>query len=65
MTTRSIEVVIEPDGSVRIEAMNFAGTKCEQGTRFLEVALGVVKKRQRKPGNLVKVQSPIKQQVRV
>ena len=65
MTTRGIEVVIEPDGAVRIEAMNFVGTECDQGTRFLEVALGVVKKRQRKPGNLVKVQSSLKQQVRV
>jgi hypothetical protein len=41
MTQKTIEVVVAPDGSIRIEAMGFQGSDCERATAFLEKALGV------------------------
>jgi hypothetical protein len=61
---RSIEIVIDPTGEVKIEAVNFRGTECEKSTRFLEVALGTLKNRRRKPEYLIRVQGQPKQQVR-
>jgi hypothetical protein len=46
---RSIEVQVAPDGSIAIEAIAFHGSDCEQATRFLEEALGVLGTRSRKP----------------
>lgn len=47
--TKSIEVVVEPNGKLQIEAVGFAGADCEKATRFLEQALGWQTSRQRKP----------------
>ena len=49
MTGRTIEVVVGPDGTLKIDAVGFQGADCEKATQFLEEALGQVSGRQRKP----------------
>jgi hypothetical protein len=49
MTQKTIEVVVAPDGSIRIEAMGFQGADCEKATAFLEKALGHASGRNKKP----------------
>ena len=61
---RTIEIVIDPTGAVKIEAVKFHGPDCEKSTRFLEVALGTLKTRRRKPEYLIQVKGPYKQEVR-
>lgn len=39
---RTIEIIINPDGAISIDAVGFKGADCEQATKFLEVALGSV-----------------------
>ncbi len=46
---RAIEVVVAPDGALKIDALGFKGADCEEATRFLEEALGVTKTREHKP----------------
>ena len=46
---KTIEVVVSPIGEIRIDAAGFKGPDCEQATRFLEEALGVVGKKVKKP----------------
>jgi len=46
---QTINVDIAPDGAVSIDAVGFSGPDCEQATKFLEDALGVVEQKQRKP----------------
>ena len=46
---KAIEVTIQPTGEITIDAVGFKGADCEQATRFLEDALGVVATKQRKP----------------
>ena len=50
-TTRkkSIEVTIEPTGEITIDAVGFKGADCEQATKFLEEALGLVRETRKKP----------------
>ena len=50
-TTRkkSIEVTIEPTGEITIDAVGFKGADCEQATKFLEEALGLVREARKKP----------------
>ncbi len=48
MTRKSIEIVVNTDGSLKIEALGFAGPDCEKATAFLEQALGVASTRKRK-----------------
>ncbi len=62
---RRIEIVIDPAGAVKLEAVNFVGTDCEKSTHFLEVALGICKDRRRKPEYLLRVNGQSRQQVRV
>lgn len=61
---RRIEIVVDPTGAVKIEPINFHGSECEKSTRFLEVALGTLKNRRRKPEYLIQAQGQSKQQVR-
>ena len=49
MNKRSIEVIVNVDGSLVIDAIGFKGSECEKATRFLEEALGQIATRQRKP----------------
>jgi len=46
---RSIEIIVSPTGEIKIDAVGFKGADCEQATRFLEEALGVVNHRAKKP----------------
>lgn len=46
---KTIEVIIQPDGSLKIDAVGFQGADCEKATAFLEEALGTVAERKRKP----------------
>jgi hypothetical protein len=49
MSKKTIEVVIGPDGSLKIQALGFKGADCERATTFLEKALGRVSGRTKKP----------------
>ena len=46
---RIIEIIVSPMGEILIDAVGFQGADCEQATRYLEEALGVAGKRDRKP----------------
>ncbi len=47
-----------------IEAVGFRGADCEKSTRFLEVAMGLLKTRRRKPEYTLQVQGQSRPQVR-
>ena len=47
--SKTIEVIVGFDGSLKIDAVGFQGADCEKATAFLEDALGQVNDRQRKP----------------
>ena len=49
MNGRSIEVIVNTDGSLVVDAIGFKGPDCEKATRFLEEALGRIVVKQRKP----------------
>ena len=38
---KTIELIVSPDGSSRVETKGFAGGQCQQASRFLEQALGL------------------------
>ena len=46
---KSIEVIVEPGGGLRIEALGFSGPDCEKATEYLEKALGQVTGKHHKP----------------
>lgn len=46
---RTIEIIVQSDGSLKIDAVGFKGADCDKATRFLEQALGKVSGRQKKP----------------
>ena len=46
---RTIEITIGPDGQIAVEAVCFKGADCEQATKYLEEALGVVGQKTKKP----------------
>jgi len=46
---RTIEIIIGPGGELQIDAVGFKGPDCEQATKFLEEALGVVGQKTKKP----------------
>lgn len=45
---KTIEVIVAPDGTLKIDAVGFTGTDCEKATAFLEKALGKTKARTKK-----------------
>ena len=45
----TIEVIVSPDGKIQIDALGFKGADCEQATRYLEEALGLIDNRAKKP----------------
>jgi hypothetical protein len=45
---KTIEIIIAPTGEIQIDAVGFKGPDCEQATRFLEAALGVVGQKTKK-----------------
>jgi hypothetical protein len=44
--TRTIVVIIAPDGRARIQTHGFAGSQCRDASQFLETALGLVTREQ-------------------
>lgn len=46
--SRSIVMEVAPDGSIKIEAMNFKGVGCAEATKALEQAMGTAGKREKK-----------------
>ena len=46
---KTIEIVVDPSGGLKIDAVGFAGADCEKATAFLESALGDIRRRDRKP----------------
>ena len=49
MNKRTIEIIINPQGQVQIDAVGFKGPDCELATRFLEEALGTIGTKTKKP----------------
>ena len=45
---KTIEVIVQPDGTLKIDAVGFSGPDCEKATAFLEEALGTVAEKQKK-----------------
>lgn len=37
---RTIEVIISPDGKSKVQTKGFAGSDCQQASKFIEAALG-------------------------
>jgi hypothetical protein len=44
-----IDVTVAPNGETRIETQGFVGAQCQQATRALEAALGLVQSEQLTP----------------
>lgn len=40
MSSKTIEIIVSPDGKSRVETKGFAGADCREASRFLEKALG-------------------------
>lgn len=38
--TKTIEIVVKPDGSTTLETKGFAGSECRAASEFIEQALG-------------------------
>jgi hypothetical protein len=38
--SRTIEIIVSPQGETRLETKGFSGANCQQASRFLEQALG-------------------------
>lgn len=40
--SKTIEITVGPNGQTRVETKGFAGSECQQASRFVEQALGEV-----------------------
>ena len=40
MKTKTIEIIVSPQGRTKIETKGFAGAECREASEFLEGALG-------------------------
>ena len=49
MARKSIELTVEPNGQISIEAVGFSGPSCEKATAFLEQVLGKATSKRHKP----------------
>jgi hypothetical protein len=49
--SRKQEIIVDvsPEGNVKIDAVGYEGKACEQATKALEEALGVVTQKTKKP----------------
>lgn len=54
---KTIEVIVNTGGGIRIDAVGFKGADCEKATAFLEKALGTVKGKTKKPEYHQRVQA--------
>ena len=46
---RTIELIVSPTGDIQIDAVGFKGADCEEATKYLEEALGLVGEKVKKP----------------
>ena len=53
---KMIEVIVQTDGTLKINAVDFSGPDCEKATRFLEEALGKTTGKTKKPEHYRQVQ---------
>ena len=38
--SKTIEIIVAPNGATRVETKGFAGNQCQEASRFIERALG-------------------------
>jgi hypothetical protein len=43
---KTIDVIVAPDGSSRVQTNGFTGQQCKDASRFLEQALGTIQSEQ-------------------
>jgi hypothetical protein len=43
---KTIDVIVAPDGSSRVQTNGFTGSQCKEASRFLEQALGTIQSEQ-------------------
>jgi len=43
---KTIDVIVAPDGSSRVQTHGFTGPQCKDASRFLEKALGIAQSEQ-------------------
>ena len=43
---KTIDVIVAPDGSSRVQTNGFTGPQCKEASRFLEQALGTIQSEQ-------------------
>jgi len=60
---KTIDILINDQGQLTINATGYQGADCEQATAFLEQALGSLTQKQRKPEWYRTVQRQSKQRV--
>ena len=58
---KTIELIIAPDGSVKLTTKGYTGSSCRDGSKFVEEALGVKAAEQLTP----EFHSPVKTQNQV
>jgi len=46
---RTIEILVSPEGKVKLTTHGFIGTSCRKATRFLKAALGKVSSERKTP----------------
>jgi len=46
---KAVQIIIQSNGFVAIDAVGFTGADCEKATQYLEEALGTVDRRNKKP----------------
>ncbi|QDU96251.1 DUF2997 domain-containing protein [Lignipirellula cremea] len=40
MSSKTIEIIVTPNGQTRVETKGFVGSECRDASRFIEQALG-------------------------
>ncbi len=60
---KQIELIVSPDGSTRLETKGFAGSQCQQASRFLEQTLGQ-KQSEQMTADFFRENSSVSQQAR-
>lgn len=60
---RIINVIVNPAGDIKIDAVGFQGADCERATAFLETALGKPGKKIKKPEYYVNARTQAQQKV--
>ncbi len=61
---KTIEVIVSPDGSSRVETNGYSGSDCRQASEFLEQALGSRQSERTKSEFFVQADATEQQQAR-